>query len=69
MSDAAKILIEQALELPALERAVMAEQLLLSLNQPDPEIDAIWAAEAESRLTAYQIGEAEAVSLSDVLGK
>ncbi len=69
MSDAAKILIEQALELPALERAVMAEQLLLSLNQPDPEIDAIWAVEAESRLTAYQIGEAEAVSFSDILRK
>jgi hypothetical protein len=69
LSDAAKILIEQALELPALERAVMAEQLLLSLNQPDPEIDAIWAAEAEYRLTAYQIGEAEAVSSSDILRK
>lgn len=69
MSDAAKILIEQALELPALERAVMAEQLLLSLNQPDPEIDAIWAAEAEYRLTAYQIGEVDVVSLSDILKK
>ncbi|WP_370552023.1 addiction module protein [Haliea sp. E1-2-M8] len=35
----------------------------LSLDQPDPEIDAIWAAEARSRLTAYEIGEAEAVSI------
>ena len=69
MSDAAKILIDQALELPASERAVVAEQLLLSLDQPNPEIDAIWESEAESRLDAYQNGQAEAVSLSDTLRK
>ena len=66
MSDAAKILIDQALGLPASERAVIAEQLLLSLDRPDPAIDAIWATEAESRLAAYQSGQAESVSLSDV---
>lgn len=69
MSDAAKILIDKALELPASERAVVAEQILLSLDQPNPEIDAIWASEAESRLAAYRNGLAEALPLSEVLGK
>ena len=69
MSDAAKILIDQALELSGLERAVVAEQLLLSLDQPNPEIDAIWAAEVEFRLAAYQNGETEALPLSDVFSK
>ena len=69
VSTAAKILIDQALELPASERAVMAEQLLLSLDQPNPEIDAIWASEAEARLAAYQNGDAEAIPLSDALKK
>jgi putative addiction module component (TIGR02574 family) len=67
MSDAAKIIIDQALELPASERAVIAEQLLLSLDRPDPAIDAVWAAEADARFAAYQRGHAEAVSLSEVL--
>ncbi|MCP5193146.1 MAG: addiction module protein [Pseudomonadales bacterium] len=61
VSDAAKLLIDQALELSALERAVVAEQLLLSLDRPDPKIDAVWASEAESRLAAYQNGRTEAV--------
>jgi len=69
MSGASKILIDQALELPARERAIVAEQLLLSLDQPSPEIDAIWASEVEDRLAAYEKGEVEAVHLSDVFGK
>lgn len=69
MSDAAKLLIDQALELSALERAVVAEQLLLSLDRPDPKIDAVWASEAESRLAAYQNGRTEAVPISEVFRK
>ena len=69
MSDAAKILIDQALELPSAERAIVAEQLLLSLDRPDPEIDAVWAAEAEERIDAYEQGTFEVVSVSEVFGK
>ena len=65
MSDAAKILIDQALELPAQERAVVAEQILLSLDKPDTELDAIWASEAEARLSAYKDGREKAVPLAD----
>lgn len=65
MSDAAKLLIDQALELTAQERAVVAEQILLSLDKPDTELDAIWASEAESRLSAYKSGQEPAISLAD----
>ena len=65
MSDAAKVLIDQALELPAQERAVVAEQILLSLDKPDAELDAIWASEAESRLSAYRSGQEPAIPLAD----
>lgn len=65
MSGSAKVLIDQALELPARERAVVAEQILLSLDKPDTELDAIWASEAESRLSAYKKGQEPAISLAD----
>lgn len=69
MSEASKILIDQALELTAAERAIVAEQILLSLDQPDAEIDAIWVAETEARLDAYEKGQLESVPANDVLGK
>lgn len=65
MSDAAKVLIDQALELPAQERAVVAEQILLSLDKPDAELDGIWASEAEARLSAYKSGQETAIPLAD----
>ena len=69
MSDAAKILIDKALELPSAERAIIAEQLLLSLDRPDPEIDTVWATEAEERIDAYEQGKIEIASVSEVFGK
>ena len=69
MSEAAEILINQALELSSSERAIVAEQILLSLDRPDPEIDAVWATEAEDRIDAYEQGKIEGVSVSEVLGK
>ena len=68
MSDVANILIDQALELPASERAIVAEQLLISLEQPNSDLDAIWASEVESRLASYRSGETDAVPLSEVFG-
>ena len=36
---------------------------------PKNAIDALWATEAERRLTAYREGQVQAVPLSDVLAK
>lgn len=69
MSNSVKALIDQALELPASERIIFAEQLLLSLDQPNSEMDAIWPLEAESRLAAYRNGELAWVPMAEVLGK
>lgn len=46
------------LQLPAGERAEIAELLLRSFDAPDqPEIDAAWARESEDRIAAFESGE------------
>lgn len=69
MSEAVKLVIYQALAITSSERAIVAEQLLLSLDRPDPKIDVVWGAEVEARLDAYEKGELEPIPASDVLGK
>jgi len=67
MSEQAKRIFEQALLLPSPERANLAERLLESLTtQTDPHIDALWAAEAESRIAAYRRGEISAIPAEEV---
>lgn len=67
MTKLAKEIIAAALKLPASERAVLADELLHSLDKADPEIDALWAKEAEERLAAYDRGEIEALDADKVL--
>ena len=55
-------LVKTALALPARTRARLAEKLLASLDDPrQPEIDALWAEEAEDRITAFESGKIRAV--------
>ena len=67
MGNAAKSLLDQALQLSARERTIMAEQLLLSLDKTDAEIDKIWAKEAEARIDAMNRGELHKVPAETVL--
>ncbi len=69
MNNEVKSVIDQALNLSAEERAMLAEQLLNSLESPDAELDKLWAEEAESRLDAYRNGELRGIPLADVLKK
>jgi putative addiction module component (TIGR02574 family) len=72
MSASTETLLRQALELPANDRAALVEGLILSLDRPDPALDALWLKEAESRLAAYRSGELGAVDADEVfteLGK
>ena len=69
MGKAAKSVINQALDLSSFERALVAEQLLLSLDRPDSQIDQLWAKEAEARVDAYQQGNLKKVSIKAVFGK
>lgn len=66
MTNTAKNLASQALGLPASERIMLAEELLKSLDQPDCELDELWAKEAESRLDGFENGEISSVPLNDV---
>jgi putative addiction module component (TIGR02574 family) len=66
MSTSAKAVMDQALKLPANDRAALVETLILSLDKPDPALDAEWLREAEDRLLAYQSGELTAVDADDL---
>lgn len=71
----AEALSAQAAKLPPAERMEVMEvmevmeRILDSLDQPDATLDALWANEADERLTAYRRGEITAVALSDVIAK
>ena len=50
MTERARKLLQDALELPVPERAELAADLLASLDsEPDNEVEAAWAAEVERR--------------------
>lgn len=69
MKKSSKVILNQALELPANERAVLAEQLLMSLDLADSKIDELWASEAESRIDEYENGNIRTKSAQEVFGK
>lgn len=69
MATSTENLLRQTLELPANERAALIEGLIVSLNTPDPLIDALWLKEAESRMAAYRSGELDAVDADQVLAE
>ncbi len=69
MTNSANIILDQALELSATERAIVAEKLLFSLDSPDEKIDDLWAKEADSRVEAYKKGEIEAIPAEEVFAK
>src|SRR5690349_21808523 len=49
-----KQIFVDALALPAVERAALIEDLLASLDRPDPTIDGLWAREAKDRIAAFE---------------
>ena len=61
MAVSANFIPDQALKLPANDRAALVESLILSLDKPDPSPDVQWLKEAEDRLAAYQCGVLDTV--------
>jgi hypothetical protein len=51
------------------ERVVVVEQLLSSLDRPDPQIDALWAREAEDCRSAYEAGQLQALPAEEVFAE
>ena len=65
-----KQIFEEALGLPASEKALLAEQLLASLDlSSSNSIDEMWAREAENRIDAYERGEMKAIPAKEVFEK
>lgn len=70
MTSGTHAVLEQALHLNPVERAELIEALYQSFNAPaDPRRDAAWAAEAESRIDAYEAGRLTADSADAVLAR
>jgi len=69
MTEAAKTLSVQARKLSPSERLQLVDDILASLDEPDPNIDRLWTKEAEERLAAYRRGEIKAIPLEQVLAK
>lgn len=62
-------IVEQAIKLKPTERFDLVEQILHSLDHPNPEIDRIWQEEAEKRLAAYRAGRIKGIPAEDIFGE
>ena len=62
-------IIQEALRLPATARFEIVDQLMQSLDKPDPEIERIWGEEALRRLAAIDAGQSRTYSAEEVLGQ
>jgi putative addiction module component (TIGR02574 family) len=69
MNDKAKVLSEQARELSPHDRIALVEEVLDSLDKPDPSTERLWVLEARERLAAYRRGELAAKDLNEILAK
>jgi len=61
-------LLELARKLAPAERLQLVDALLHSLYNPDPNINAVWLAEAERRLAAYRSGQVLGIPAEEILG-
>ncbi|HHD75722.1 MAG TPA: addiction module protein [Campylobacterales bacterium] len=59
-------IITEALTLKPQERYLIIENLVQSLNQPNPEIDKLWIEESMKRVEAIKKGTLKTVSYEDV---
>ncbi|WP_295889078.1 addiction module protein [uncultured Thiohalocapsa sp.] len=66
MQQSSTTVLSQALELPAEERAALVDELIQSLEEEEPDIAAVWVAEARDRLAAYRSGTLDAVDADEV---
>jgi putative addiction module component (TIGR02574 family) len=60
---------KDAERLPPADRIKLVERLLETLDQHDPEIDALWADEGERRLEAYLRGDTQALDASEIIAR
>ena len=59
--ETSKSLLKKALLLKPQDRFLLIDGLVRSLDEPNKEIDEIWAEEAEKRLRAHREGKTQGV--------
>ena len=62
-------LLKKALLLKPQDRFLLIDGLIHSLDEPNKEIDAIWAEEAKKRLEAHRSGKTQGIQFSEVFGE
>ncbi len=62
-------ILKEVISLRPLDQAKLVDKLMAYLDVPDPELDKLWAEEAESRLNALKKGKLKTVTLESVLLK
>ncbi len=62
-------LFKKAILLKSQERFLLIDSLIRSIDEPDKDIDAIWARESEKRLIAHREGKTTGISFEDVFGE
>ena len=72
MTEAAESLLQQAMHLPAEDRALLASGLLASLDEDDADeatVEALWSAETERRALMLGSGETTPVSWDHLVAR
>lgn len=69
MADGVEKLSNQIEQLSDVEQLELVDEILTSLDKPDPEIDDVWADEARKRWDAYKNGDVPTVSYEEVMSK
>ena len=64
-----KSLLKKALMLKPQDRFTLIEGLIQSLDEPNKELDQIWAEEAEKRLKAYRDNKLRGVPYKEIFGE
>ena len=62
-------LFKKAILLKPQERFLLIDGLICTIDEPNKDIDTIWAEEAKKRLTAHRNGTTTGISFEDVFGK
>ena len=59
-------IIQEAINLKPQEKYLIIESLILSLNEPDKDIEKIWIEESQKRLDEYKDGNLKTLSFEEV---
>jgi len=69
MATKAEDIVKKIDELPDAEKAMLVDAILAKLDQPDAELDKIWAEEAAKRWTAYKEGRLKSLPYEEVMAR